>query len=113
MSYSTPTMVKAIVETDMTLPEIQELINRTDVRIAAKINVGITPALFLEDLSATWTALRVMLKDANAHSLGEYSERRDIAMRMLREEVDDMIANPVSISGASTVVTIIASMEPI
>lgn len=96
----------------MTLAEIQELINRTDVRIAAKINVGITPALFLEDLSATWTALRCMLKDANAHALGEYSERRDIAMRMLREEVDDMIANPASTTG-STVVTIIAAMEPI
>jgi hypothetical protein len=53
-----------------------------------------------------------MLKDANAHSLGEYSERRDIAMRMLREEIDDMIANPASTSG-STVVTIIAAMEPI
>jgi len=53
-----------------------------------------------------------MLKDANAHALGEYSERRDIAMRMLREEVDDMIANPASTAG-STVVTIIASMEPV
>ena len=112
MSYSTPTQVKAIVETDMSLLEIQELIDRTDVRIQGKINVGITPALFLEDLSATWTALRVMLKDANAHSLGEYSERRDIAMRMLREEVDDMIANPVTTTGSS-VVSIIAAMEPI
>lgn len=103
----------AIVQTDMTAPEISDLIDRTDVRIQGKINVGITPALFLEDLSATWTALRVMLKDANAHSLGEYSERRDVAMRMLREEVDDMLANPVTTSGTSTVVTIIAAMEPI
>ena len=113
MSYSLPADVRAICETDMTDPEIQDLIDRTDVRIQGKINVGITPALFLEDLSATWTALRVMLKDANAHSLGEYSERRDISMRMLREEVDDMIANPASISGTSSVVAIIAAMEPI
>jgi hypothetical protein len=105
-------MVKSIVETDMLPAEISELIDRTDVRIQGKINVGITPALFLEDLSATWTALRVMLKDANAHALGEYSERRDVAMRMLREEVDDMLANPVTTAG-STVVKIIAAMEPI
>ena len=112
MSYSLPADVRAICETDMTDPEIQDLIDRTDVRIQGKINVGTTPALFLEDLSATWTALRVMLKDANAHSLGEYSERRDVAMRMLREEVDDMIANPVTTTGSS-VVSIIAAMEPI
>ena len=112
MSYCTPAQVKAIVNTEIPVADIQDLIERTDVRIAAKINVGITPALFLEDLSATWTALRCMLKDANAHALGEYSERRDIAMRMLREEIDDMIANPASTAG-STVVTIIATMEPI
>ncbi len=110
MAYCTTADVLAIVDTDMSAAEISDLIDRTDVRIQAKIDVSLCPALFLEDLSATWTALRVMLKDANAHSLGEYSERRDIAMRMLREEVDDMLDSPATGTGG---IKIIASMEPI
>ena len=91
MAYSTASDVTAIVDTDMTDPEIVKLINRTDIRIQMSINYGAMNALFLEDLSTTWTALRVMLKDPNARGLGEYSERRDVTMRMLRDEVDDML----------------------
>ena len=91
MAYTTVLDVTAVVDTDMTDPEITKLINRTDVRIGMSISVGTANALFLEDLSTTWTALRVMLKDPNARGLGEYSERREVTMKMLKEEVDDML----------------------
>lgn len=92
MSYSTANDVTAIVDTDMTDPEIVVLINRTDVRINMSVNEGSLNALFLEDLSTTWTALRVMIKDPSARGIGSYNERRDVTMRMLRDEIKDMIS---------------------
>ena len=91
MAYSTFTDVKAIVDTDMADAEVTKLINRTDIRINMSVNEGSLNALFLEDLSTTWTALRVMLKDPDARGLGEYSERRGTTMRMLKAEIDDML----------------------
>jgi len=91
MAYSTFTDVKAIVDTDMEDAEITKLINRTDIRINMSVDQGTLNALFLEDMSTTWTALRVMLKDPHARGLGEYSERRDITMKMLKDEIDDMM----------------------
>ena len=91
MAYTTANDVTAIVDTDMTDPEIVDLINRTDIRINMSVDQGTLNALFLEDLSTTWTALRVMLKDPNARGLGEYSERRDVTMKMLKDEIDDML----------------------
>ena len=92
MAYCTTADVLAIVDTDMSAAEVSDLIDRTDVRIDMSINSGAMNALFLEDLSTTWTALRVMLKDPNARGLGEYSERRDVTMRMLKDEITDMLA---------------------
>ena len=91
MAYSTFTDVKAIVDTDMADAEVTKLINRTDIRINMSVNEGSLNALFLEDLSTTWTALRVMLKDPDARGLGEYSERRAVTMRMLKAEIEDML----------------------
>jgi len=104
MPYSTTADVLAIVDTDMTAPEVSDLIDRTDARIVMAIDAGAMNALFLEDLSATWTALRVMLKDPNARGLGEYSERREVTLKMLKDEVDDMLelsAGGISFTPAS------------
>lgn len=92
MSYSTVDDVRAIVDTDVTDSEIVRLINRTDIRIQQTVNYGALNALSLEDLSATWTAYRVMLKDPNSRSLGEYSENRSKALEYLKSEIDDMIS---------------------
>ena len=91
MAYCTNLDVLAIVDTDITPAEIDDLIDRTDVRIDMRINSGAANALFLEDLSATWTSLRCMLKDPNARGLGQYNENRGVTMRMLKEEIDDML----------------------
>ena len=90
MSYSTVAEVRAIIDTDMTDPEIQTRINMTDQRINMQVNQGSLNAIFLADMSSTGTAYRCMLKDPNARGLGEYSERRDVTMRLLKEEIDDM-----------------------
>jgi hypothetical protein len=76
----------------MSAAEVSDLIDRTDARIDLVTDSGSLPALILEDLSATWTALRVMLKDPNARGLGEYSERREITMKMLKDEIKEIIA---------------------
>lgn len=76
----------------MSALEIGDLIDRTDARIDMSIDSGAMPVLFLEDLSTTWTALRVMLKDPNARGLGGYSERREITLKMLKDEVTEMMS---------------------
>ena len=92
MAYCTTNDVLAIVDTDMTAAEIVDLINRTDVRINMSVNQGSLNALFLEDLSATWTALRVIGKDPDARGLGEYRESRKGTIKLLQDEIADMIA---------------------
>lgn len=92
MAYCTNTQVLACVDTDMSPAEVTELILRTDERIKLRIDVGSVNALILEDLSVVWTCLRVMLKDPNARGLGEYSERREVTMQMLKKEIDELIA---------------------
>ena len=91
MAYSTTAEVRAIVDTDITDPEITNLINMTDVRINMRLDEGSLNALFLADISSTWTSLRCMLKDPNARGIGQYTENRGITMRMLRDEIDDML----------------------
>ena len=91
MAYCTFSDVKAIVDTDMEDAEITKLINRTDVRINMTVDQGTLNALFLEDMSTTWTALRVLLKDPHSFGLGEYRENRDVTIKMLKDEIDDMI----------------------
>ena len=92
MAYCTSADVLAIVDTDMSAAEVTDLITRTDERIDMKIDSGAASATFLEDLSATWTAYRVMLKDPNARRLGEYSEDRATQLKLLKDEIDNMLA---------------------
>ncbi len=91
MAYATTNDVLAIVDTDMTAAEVSDLIDRTDIRINMSVDEGSLNALFLEDLSTTWTALRVMLKDPNARGIGGYSDDRGISLKMLRDEINDML----------------------
>jgi len=76
----------------MSALEISDLIDRTDARINMSVNSGAMSALFLEDLSSLWTAYRVFLKDPNARGIGEYSERREITLKLLKDEIDEMLS---------------------
>lgn len=107
MPYSTYTDVKSIVDTDMSDAEVTNIITWVDAVIDMKVDTGSLTAAFLENISATYASLRVMLKDPNARSLGEYSENRGVAIKMLKDEVDFLFA------AASGGVSIISTMEPV
>ena len=76
----------------MSAAEISDLIDRTDARMDYLLDTGSLPALILEDLSSLWTAYRVLLKDPNARSLGEYSERREEALKLIKDEIDSLLS---------------------
>lgn len=91
----------------MSSAEVSDIIDRTDERIKLVINVGSVNALILEDLSSLWSAYRVLLKDPNARSLGEYSENRGVALKLMKDEIDELIKS------ISSGVGIISTMEPV
>ena len=95
MPYCTNADVLAIVHTSLTAVQIDDLILRTDERIKLKIDVGTVNALILEDISATWTAYRVMLVDPNARRLGEYQEDRAVALALLKAEIEELLITGV------------------
>ncbi len=92
MPYSTVADVRSIVDTDCEDAEITNIITWVDALIDLTIDSGSAGAVYLEALSATWSAYRCMLKDPNSRSLGEYSEDRAKALEFLKEELDFMLA---------------------
>jgi len=99
MSYCTTTDVLAIVDTDMTAPEVDVLIDIISAIMNSMIDTGSIDAQLLRGICQAWTAYRVMLKDPNARSLGEYSENRDKALEMLWNQVEIML--PVAQEGGT------------
>jgi len=89
--YSTAAQVKAIVSTDMLNADITELIEETDAWMDAKLPTGTMNAFILRMISRTWTAVRVMLRDPEARSLGDYSENRAQSLLKLNAMLDEMI----------------------
>ena len=107
MAYCTSADVLALVSTNMSAADVNDIIARTDERIKLRIDVGSVNALVLEDISSLWSAYRVMLRDPNARSLGEYSERRETALQLLKKEIDELLAM------ANSGVSIIGAMEEV
>jgi hypothetical protein len=93
MAYVTNTQVRAIVDTDITDAEITELIEESDEWLDVKLDTGNLSATYLRMLSRTLTAIRCMLKDPNAQTLGEYSEDRAAALKKLNSMYDDMLSD--------------------
>ena len=90
MVYSTSAQVKAIVDTDVTADEITELIEEVDAIMDLTLDTGSLGAIVCRMISRTWTAYRCMLKDPNAQGLGEYSEDRTVALKLLKDELDSL-----------------------
>jgi len=103
--YSTFNDVRSIVDTDVTDPEITNIITWVDAVIDMRLDVATLTAPYLELVSATYAAYRCMLKDPNARSLGEYSENRADALKYLKDEVDFLIAVADSGLGITVVAT--------
>ena len=92
MAYCVAADVTAIVDTDMTDPEIGDLIDMIDALIKLKIVVAGLDALVLKALSQAWTAYRVMLKDASAERIGDLSSDRKTNLMLLKQEYEDLLA---------------------
>ena len=90
-SYCTPADVLAIVDTDMTAPEIDVLIDIISTAMGLVVSSGLDTQL-LRGICQLWTAYRVMLKDPNARTIGgAYSEDRGTTLQLIKDEVDFML----------------------
>ena len=90
--YCTDVQVLAIVDTDMTGPEVTELIEETDAFMDYTMDTGSMPPFVLRMISRHWTAIKVMLKDPSASSLGDYKMSREYQLEKLNKELEWMIA---------------------
>lgn len=114
MSFSTVANVRAITDTDITDAEITDIILWVDEIIKLRLVVALYTPHFLEGVSALYAAYRVFLKDANARSLGEYSENRATALQLMKDELDAILGNPAAgIPPVGGGVKLVATMEPI
>ena len=90
-SYCTPNDVLAIVDTDMTAPEVDGLIDIISAMMVKILSSGLDTQI-LRGICQLWVAYRVMLKDPTARGIGGYSEDRGTALRMIKEELDFMLS---------------------
>lgn len=93
MSYCTVSDVRSLVNTDLTDVKITNIITWADDWVDKHVDSGSATATYLENLSATYAAWRIMLKDPSARKLGEYAEDRGIMIKMLKDELDDLVAS--------------------
>ncbi len=93
MPYSTLIDVRAIVDTDVTDDEITSLIEDTDAYMDAVLPTGTLNNLIKRMLSRTYTSYVCMRKDPNSRGIGSYNERRDVTLRMLKADIDELFAS--------------------
>lgn len=95
------------MDSDVSDAEITNIITWVDAIIVMRLDVGTLSAAFLELVSATYSAYRCMLKDPGARTLGEYSENRNEALRLLKKEIDEYF----KIGGGG--LSFVAAMDPV
>lgn len=88
MAYCTFAHVRAICDTDVTDAEITGLIEEVDAFMDIIMDTGSIPALVLQMISRSITAVRCFLKDPEARSLGDYEESREYALEKLNKEIE-------------------------
>ena len=91
MAYCTSADVLIRVNTDIIAGDITTLIQESDAWLDLKTNMGALSVPMRRLLSATLTAIMIMLKDPNARSLGDYSEDRGAALLKLNAMLDEML----------------------
>ena len=89
--YCTSAQVLAIVDTNMLPADVTELIEETDAFMDHTMDTGSMPPFVLRMISRTATAVRVLLKDPSARSLGDYEEDREYQLEKLNKELEWMI----------------------
>ena len=71
----------------MVAGEIDDIIDEVDDFMDLMLPTGTLGVNILRAISRTWSAYRVMLKDPNSRSLGEYSERREVTLARLWDQI--------------------------
>ena len=99
MVYCTVDQVRAICDTDVTDGEIDELIDESSAWMDLKLTTSGINALVLRMICRTHVAIRCMLKDPNASSLGEHSEDREAALLKLNAFLDEMVKDAGNAGG--------------
>ena len=99
MGYCNIDDVKAIVDTDMEIAEIQDLIDEVDAFIRVKLTVASVDTKILRAISKTWTAYRVMLKDPASEALDGHSENRTENLKRYEALYKEMLAGATSSGG--------------
>lgn len=106
--------VRALADTDVTDAEIDVLIDILSELIDSLVTT--TNPMILRGICQLWTCYRVLLKDPNARSLGEYSENRSTALQLMKDELDALLAAAgavIPIIPSTGGVKIVAAMESI
>jgi len=75
----------------MTDIEITDLITGIQALQDLVLDNGGPNATVRKEICRLWVAVRCMLKDPNAQSIGEYREDRGVALVKLNEHLKDMI----------------------
>jgi len=91
MVYCTAAQVMATVDTDMTAPEITELIEESDAYMDTILDTGSINVHVLRMISRVMTVIKIMLKDPSASSLGDYSMNRQYTLEKLNKELETML----------------------
>lgn len=107
VSYCAVNDVRAVLDSDVTDAEIDVIIDIVSAMITNM--VGSADSQILRGICQSWSAYRCMLKDPNARSLGEYSERREDTLKRLWEQVLFMIKHATATGGVNVVV----AMDPV
>ena len=91
MVYCTSAQVQAIVDSNMAAADINELIEESDAYMDTILDTGSMNVHVLRMISRTMTAIKVMLKDPSASSLGDYSMNRQYTLEKLNKELETML----------------------
>ena len=92
MPYCTEDQVRAIVDTHISDAAIIELIEETDWWIDQRVTSGSISAIGYRKLSRAMTAYTIMLRYPTSQGLGEYSHDWGDVLKLLRDEIDDILA---------------------
>jgi len=91
MSYCDYEDVRAICDTDMTDPEITDLITGIQAIQDLVLDNGGPNATVRKEICRLWVAIRCFEKDPNSASLGEWREDRSVMITELKKDLKDMI----------------------
>ena len=91
MSYCSVSQVRQILDSDVTDPEITDLITQTSALMDMKLSTSSINANVLAAICSTWVSVRCMLKDPESSALGEYRGDRTYALEKLNKMLAEMI----------------------